>query len=175
MKARSLFKKRIELLGHERWQRDVKEQMGPLAKWAGEGYRRAYYSRFVQTLEKYEQKERLSLLELAIWKATCIATNTVHGVAFSTMMQEIDDNYSRFVQTLEKYEQVFPISLLELAIWKAKCIDKTTVHGVAFSTMREFADYSVLGRSFDPIEYRQHKRISSNATVIIENILPFLQ
>jgi hypothetical protein len=96
-KARSVFKTRIKkLAGQRRWQQIVEEVARP----PGEKTARtpvsqntsvldlqAHDFKFVRTLvERYEQMERLSLLELAIWKANCIN----HGLAFSTM-QEIDD------------------------------------------------------------------------------------
>jgi hypothetical protein len=45
--------------------------------------RKAHYFRFVQALERCEQMEHLSSLELAIWKANC----TVYGVVLSTMQE----------------------------------------------------------------------------------------
>jgi hypothetical protein len=122
--ARSVFKLRIEMLGHELWQRRVEGAMSPVSINSSGEDRIAHYFRFVQTLERYEQMERLSLLELAIWKANCIA--------------------------------------------------KTTAYGVVFSTMREIDDYWALESSFDQCVYRQQKRITSGATVIIESVLPFL-
>jgi hypothetical protein len=124
MQERSVFKSRIKMLGYGPWQQIVEGAISPVRKNTSLRDRRAHYFRFVQTLERYEQMERLSLLELAIWKA--------------------------------------------------KCIDKPTAYGVVFSTMQEIDDYWTLESSFDPLVYRQQKRITSGAAVIIENILPFL-
>jgi hypothetical protein len=129
MQARSVFKSRIEMLGYGPWQQIVEGAMSPVSKNTSLRDRRAHYFRFVQTLERYEQMERLSWLELAIWKANCIA--------------------------------------------------KTTAYGVVFSTMQEIDDYWVLESSFDPLVYRQQKRITSGAIAIIETFFssqphPFL-
>jgi hypothetical protein len=62
--------------------------MSPVSTNTSVKKRGAHYSNFVKTLETCEQMERLSLLELAIWKANC----TSYGV-FSTM-QEIDDYWA---------------------------------------------------------------------------------
>jgi hypothetical protein len=119
---RSVFEARTKTLGHELWRHCVKAAKStPVRINASVEDRRAHYFYFLRTLETCEQMERLSLLELAIWKVSCIA------------------------------------------------------NGVVFSTMREIDDYWALESSFDPRVYLQQKRITSGATVIIENVLPFLQ
>ena len=86
---RSVFEARIKTLGHELRRLCVEAAMSTVSINASVEDRRAHYSCFVRTLETCEQMERLSLLELAIWKASCIA----NGVIFSTM-QEIDDYWA---------------------------------------------------------------------------------
>jgi hypothetical protein len=95
MQARSVFKSRIEMLGYGPWQQIVEGAMSPVSKNTSLRDRRAHYFRFVQTLERYEQMERLSWLELAIWKANCIAKTTAYGVVFSTCRRLTTTGFSK--------------------------------------------------------------------------------
>ena len=69
---------------------------------------------------------------------------------------------------LSKYELMARLSLLELAIWKASCLSDRQ-----FDTMQEIEDRTLDG-SFHPADYKQEKRATSGAHVIITLILPFL-
>jgi hypothetical protein len=86
---RSILKSRIKMLGYDLWRQQAVDVMSPVSIHSSVEDRRAHYFRFVRTLESYEQMERLSLLELVIWKANC----TSYGVVFSTV-KEINDYWA---------------------------------------------------------------------------------
>lgn len=120
-------------------------------------------------LERSRFRARIKTLGHELWRQCVEAAMSSVGIPTSVSCRIAHYNY--FVRTLERYEQMERLSLLELAIWKAKC----TAYGVVFSTMQEINDYWALESGFDPLLYLQQTRITSGVTVIIENVLPFLQ
>jgi hypothetical protein len=107
--ARSVFEARIKTLGRELWRQQAVDAMSSVSlNHTSVEDRRAHYSRFVQTLERYEQMERLSLLELAIWKANC----TSYGVVFS-VMQALESGFDpiSYLRRHCHYRECSPLSL----------------------------------------------------------------
>ena len=73
-------------------------------------------------------------------------------------------------KTLHKYEKMDRLSLLELAVWKASLTSDPF-----FESMDDLDAYWTLERNFDPIAYKHERHMTSGITVIIQNVLPFLE
>jgi ankyrin repeat protein len=73
---------------------------------------------------------------------------------------------------LSNYEENEPaISLLALAIWRTSCLKWGDIQ---FKSIQDMDDLRVMDETFDPVEYKNERRIKSGADVIIRGVLPFL-
>jgi len=94
------------------------------------------------------------------WKMQALLLEYVQG----------DTTLCKARQTLQKYEKMERLSLLELAVWKASLMSDPY-----FKTMDDLDAYWTLERGFDPVAYKNDRRVTSGITVIIQSVLPFLE
>lgn len=71
---------------------------------------------------------------------------------------------------LAKYEKMERLSLLELAAWKA-----SLTNDPFFTSMDDLDAHWTLEKGFDPVAYKNTRRVTSGITAIIQGVLPFLE
>lgn len=88
------------------------------------------------------------------------------GASFTAAQEEL----KRVTKTLCKFEKMERLSLLELAVWKT-----SLQNDPFFESMDDLDAYWALDRDFDPVAYKNERRVTSGIAVIIQGVLPFLE
>jgi len=125
-------------------------------KWLADAF--SERSTFVNELE-----QRVASLGLPRWRWELQAR------LFKYIRTGSDQTKAWIHETLEKYEKMERLSLLELAVWKA-----SLVNDPFFETLDDLDAYWTLDRNFDPVAYKNNRRVTSGITAIIQGVLSFL-
>ena len=74
---------------------------------------------------------------------------------------------------IEKHLKLKKTSLLEFAVWKVSCL--WLDGSMSFSTMQEILDQRMIGESFDPVTYKQERRLTGSVSAIMHGVVEFLE